>query len=102
MTDEFVPPKHVKPWIVCAANRHGWILITGPRHFDKTMGATIDLLEEASGAKFEIDQWEQGFIDQRGRFYDRREALKAVRESGQPFNAERNGDSDMLFSEGLY
>jgi hypothetical protein len=46
---------------------------------------------------------DQGFIDQWGQFYTRREAMRVVKESGQPFNLERNGSQDeKLFSEGLY
>jgi hypothetical protein len=51
----------------------------------------------------EEDPWEQGFIDQFGRFYNRKEAMKAVLENGQPFSLKRNGGSgEELFSEGLY
>jgi hypothetical protein len=91
--------KEIKPTIVCAANRHIITrqVICGARHWDKIMRAQA----EVSGTKFV--GWEQGFIDQSGRFYDRRDAMIAVKESGQPFDADRNsGPGDLLFSEGLY
>lgn len=95
-TEEWQPPKDVKPWMVCAANRNvQGAIILGVRHWDKIM---------LSNPLVEIDgEWEQGFIDQFGRFYNRKDAMKAVKASGQPFNAERNsGNGEDLYSEGLY
>ena len=101
MTEEWQPPKDVKPWMVCAANRRGDMLILGARHWDKLMRSHLETYEDA-GLMGGTD-WEQGFIDQWGRFYNRKDAMKAVKESGQPFNAKRNsGNGDDLYSEGLY
>ena len=96
MTEEWQPPKHIKPWMVCAAIRAEGKIICGARHFDGVMHGVIQLLDEPHG------KFEQGFIDQWGRFYNRTEAMKAVKESGQPFNANRNSGEKLLFSEGLY
>lgn len=104
MSDKWEPPKDVKPWMVCAACRHGEMLVVGPRHFDPTMWLHL----EARGCDRTFTKehrltMEQGFIDQWGRFYTREEAMGCVKASGQPFNLERNGGQDAeLFSEGLY
>lgn len=97
-TEEWQPPKDVKPWMVCAANRHKTTsaIICGARHWDKVM--RMQLFGKLKGS-----EWEQGFIDQFGRFYNRKDAMEAVLASGQLFNAERNsGNGEDLYSEGLY
>ena len=92
---EWQPPKHIKPWIVCAACENKGAIITGARHWDKIM--RDNPLAEIEGV------WKQGFIDQWGRFYNRIDAMEAVIDSGQPFNQKRNGVEGLgLFSEGLY
>lgn len=108
MTDvtNWTPPEDVKPWIVCAANRFvcgsETTIVPGPRHFDETMYALIEALYP-HGNMPPGSAWEQGFIDQFGRFYTREEAMKVVKENGQPFNADRQGGQDeILYSEGLY
>lgn len=104
---DWQPPKDILPWMVCAACRYEnpktgeTYLFTGPRHWDHVMLGQYNL------AKFGDDihpaLFDEGFVDQWGRFYQREDALKAVKASGQPFNPERNGNPDcMLFSEGLY
>lgn len=100
MTDYWTENGLVKPQavVVCAANRHktGFI-ICGARHWDMIMHAQA----EASG----LVDWrdcEQGFINQFGEFLTREEALSVVKESGQPFDQERNVSKTKLFSEGLY
>lgn len=93
-----------KPWIVCAAIRHYDIIIAGARHFDPIMHLQINYVNNSiTTAIVKPSQWEQGFIDQWGKFYNRQEAMQVVKESGQPFNAERNGgNGNDLYSEGLY
>lgn len=102
--EKWQPPKDIKPWIVCAANKNranGYI-VCGARHWDNVMQKQIAVFYDTT-VKSRGKDWEQGFIDQWGRFYNRKDAMKAVKESGQPFNAERNsGNGDILFSEGLY
>ncbi len=102
--EEWQPPADVKPWMVCAACRSpsGYI-VTGPRHWDVFMRKAVVPYMSRSRSPDETHDWDQGFIDQWGRFYQRDEAMEAVRASGQPFNIERNGGSDdELYSEGLY
>jgi hypothetical protein len=94
--------KQPKVTVVCAACRcpdKGTIFV-GPRHFDETMWQVIKLVLDQG---YNPAVFEQGFIDQRGNFLTREEAMRVVRENGQPFNAERNsGSGDELYSEGLY
>ena len=87
-----------KPYIVCAAlrNPHDHTdLICGPRHhhcfeyFRKRFGKNLSSL----------DDWEQGFADQRGHFYSRSDAHRMVRITGQMKDAIIGGE---LTSEDLY
>lgn len=79
-----------------------WTWLIGPRHFDNVMRKQLDFMRRTY-PKLDAALFDQGFIDQWGRFYTREEAMKAIKESGQPFNIERNGGQDKeLFSEGLY
>ena len=89
-----------QPWIVCAACRapDGFIA-AGPRHFDNIMHRQIAAYADIT---VDVSYWEQGFIDQRGKFYDRKRAMHIVLDNKQPFNLERNGNASILFSEGLY
>ena len=99
-----------KPIIVCAANRYIDnkqninILITGARHFDDVMHSVImQMFPDQDIRRMICGGMEQGFIDQYGLFYNRQDALKVVKENGQPFDAERNsGNGKDLYSEGLY
>ena len=85
-----------QPWIVCAALKfNDGTIVTGPRHYDKTMHATIrDMKKEPEGVA------QQGFIDQWGNFYGRVQALQIARDNKQCY---RNPDAvGELFSEDLY
>lgn len=100
MTDYWTENGIVKPQsvVVCAANRHSsGLIICGARHWDMLMHAQA----EASGLMGWHD-CEQGFINQFGEFLTREEALAVVKESGQPFEQDRNVSKTKLFSEGLY
>lgn len=86
--------------IVCAANKlNGTILICGARHWDRVMR------QQAKAIGGDGRWWseeEQGFINQYGEFRTRKEAMRIVKENGQLFDADRNGSSVCLYSEGLY
>lgn len=88
--------------VVCAANRFKDVILSGARHFDSVMRNQIEHMKEDSKPSAKGERWEQGFINQFGEFLTREEALVVVKESGQSFNADRNGSSTELFSEGLY
>ena len=86
------------PWIVCAANKHPTTgrIVCGARHYDTLMRAQIYAAEGS-------DVWkgcEQGFIDQRGRFWTREEAW-GIAETNKQIR-KRVGVEGTLFSENLY
>lgn len=87
-------PKEI---IVCAANKMKCgVVLCGARHWDSTM------VQQFRAMNIDTRIHEQGFINQFGEFRTRREAMRIVKENGQPFNVERNGCEKELFSEGLY
>lgn len=83
--------------IVCAAciNDEG-IMVIAPRHWDKTMHQ----LNEHVG--IDPHTAEQGFIDQRGVFLNRKHAFEVAEAAGQIRCKTGNIDSKELFSEDLY
>lgn len=92
-------------FVVCAACRYGEMIICGARHYDMVMHGVLAQLKQDALFEFEkAGKAEQGFIDQRGVFMDRREAYKVAVEAGQ-LNVRREkapGPEGMLFSEDLY
>lgn len=85
--------------VVCAAIRFGELIIAGARHYDSVMRLQVAHIDPSKTKRSEA---EQGFINQFGEFLTREEAMLVVKESGQPFDAKRNGSGSELFSEGLY
>jgi hypothetical protein len=87
-----------QPRIVCAAivNDEG-IIIPSPRHFDRTCHA---LLEEADLSGRNCN-WVQGFIDQHGKFHNRKEALIIAKTNNQ-ITRPSEYETDELYSENLY
>lgn len=85
-----------KQRIVCAAIRNGnGDIICGPRHFDAIMRRQI----ETSGADWRLA--EQGFVDQRGDFLTREQALIVACGAAQIVRRV-GGDHGVLYSENLY
>lgn len=92
-----------KPVIVCASNRLGDIMVCSARHWDMRMRQQVSAINDLLACPLVHAHFEQGFIDQWGKFYNRQDAMKVVLESGQPFDAKRNsGNGENLYSEGLY
>ena len=95
----------MKRYIVCAAIKYLMtdpkddVVVTGARHYDQLMNPIVKSLNLRERAVREI----QGFLDQHGKFYDRREALVIATEAGQ-INTRRpkSRPLDRLFSEDLY
>jgi len=91
-----------EPFIVCAANlfldlENNQVIITGARHWDYVMrGQYIRMKDKIIGKEIE-----QGFIDQFGKFYGRKEALIIARENNQ-VRFELDHNPKELFSEMLY
>lgn len=99
--NDWQPENENETRIVCAACKSpsGFMAI-GPRHYDETMRSQIDVFNRSVNP---VVNWEQGFIDQYGRFWNRKEAMNIVKSSGQEFCKVRNGRQDVeLYSEGLY
>jgi len=86
--------------IVCAAIRFGSLVLCGARHWDSAMISQVE--EIGFRVVRDLGDEEQGFINQFSEFLTREEAMQVVKESGQPFNIERNRGDSCLFSEGLY
>lgn len=95
--------------IVCAANllSDGTILV-GARHWDTMMQNQLYLYLEAKGLTEEV--WisrkgrleeEQGFIDQFGKFYTRKEAYVIAEKENQIIRSI-GYETDELYSEHLY
>lgn len=111
MTNE---SRNGNPIIVCAAilfsrkstygecNDLDDLLIVGPRHYDQVMRNQVSKYGYSSENKTQrIKEKEQGFIDQYGKFYNRKDALEIAKSNNQiRFNLDY--DTDELFSEMLY
>lgn len=92
-----------KPYIVSAAVRFPHkgelLIVTSPRHFDKVCSHTLEALGHGVDEKIE---YEQGFVDQRGRYYTREEAYLIAKENGQIRRNIITSDTGVLYSEMLY
>jgi len=86
----------MEPRIVCAANKfeNGPMLI-GARHFDQHMIVQMAYMDVKGS-----DPHTQGFIDQYGKFYTRKEAWVIAEKNGQIIREVSS--PGMLFSENLY
>lgn len=91
-------------FIVCAANKYGDLILCGARHWDGIMHKQVDILGLEKFRELRKEHGEiQGFINSRGEFRTRKQAMDIVRCNAQPFSKMRNGGGDkILFSEGLY
>ena len=82
--------------IVCAAILFDdGSMLVGPRHYDSVMHAQ---LEKIPGTATEV---EQGFIDQWGTFFDRKDSRQIAEKAGQILY-RCGGDEEELYSENLY
>ena len=89
--------------VVCAAlQNHAGEIVCGARHYDKIMQIGIKARTTLFTNSFRAENTTQGFINQFGEFLTRREAMAAVKASGQPFDIKRNQGDVFLTSEGLY
>lgn len=93
------PPGCSQRRIVCAAVQYpGNILLVGARHFDKVMLGQFHRLRLVAE---EEEDTVQGFIDQYGDFFNRRDAFK-IAEAANQIIRRVGGDEGKLFSENLY
>lgn len=83
--------------IVCAANRHKFVgdidIILGIRHWDELMRQQV--------SDSDYSNYEQGFIDNKGKFLTREEAFVVAEREGQIIRCV-GGDEGVLYSENLY
>ena len=98
--------KKVQRRVVCAALRNPkGDLVLGARHYDGLMRKTLNSLPWGQQidwkSPFDPPLIEQGFIDQRGVFMTREEALEVALAAGQRI-CRCGGDDNELFSENLY
>lgn len=103
-----MPNSLVPQRIVCAANRHifSHFIVLGIRHFDDHMIQQIDLKRECNPNEGGDQdwRWEQGFVDQHGKFLDRNQAWQIAQAAGQIIRSV-GGDTangGTLYSENLY
>jgi len=86
--------------IICAANKlPNGVLLVGARHWDPIMRKQFRAMGGAEGTNTH-GEVVQGFIDQRGNFYTRQQALKLCIKNAQ-IKAGKYSDTE-LFSEDLY
>jgi 3'-phosphoadenosine 5'-phosphosulfate sulfotransferase (PAPS reductase)/FAD synthetase len=87
--------------IVAAACKCGDVIITGARHYDKVMRAQLNAFSEDSQVRM-MNRGEviQGFIDNRGDFHDREDALVIALAANQI--RFKHQPEHELFSEDLY
>ncbi len=89
-----------QPWIVCAAIRFpDGRVIVGARHWDRLMHQQADMAYRETQGRVE-----QGFIDQREVFYDRKAAWLIAKANGQIRHRCGGDETDggTLYSENLY
>lgn len=78
--------------VVCSAIRYGKMIVCGVRHHDMLMNNVAMAVDPAN-----IFDWEQGFVDNRGVWMDRIEALAVAQMAGQI--VKKHNPVDILFSE---
>lgn len=96
LSENWQPDPDIPAWIVCAANRHreSGVIFCGARHFDNLMRGQI------KAANYPFTGYDQGFIDQYGRFYDRKEAWEIAEKNGQI--KHQVSTKGTLYSENLW
>lgn len=88
-------------FIVCAALRgSNWTVLCGPRHYDKIMHDQIDQMELPEQF-YHLSGNAQGFVDNSGEYFTRKEALIIAQEAGQ-LRGTKHFPKDELLSEDLY
>ena len=74
--------------------------VYGLRHYDPFMRKQIKELEKQYN--YALLDWEQGFLTNKGRFVDRKEAMEIAKEQGQIIRLSGSPNANILFSEDLY
>lgn len=74
--------------------------VYGVRHYDPFMHKQLDELEK--NYKYPLLNWEQGFLTNKGRFVDCKEAMEIAKAQNQVIRLSDSPNPDILFSEDLY
>ena len=74
--------------------------VYGLRHYDQFMRKQIRELEKQYN--YALLDWEQGFLTNKGRFVDRKEAMEIAKAQNQVIRLSGSPNIDILFSEDLY
>lgn len=74
--------------------------VYGLRHYDSFMQKQLNELE--AQYKYQLLDFEQGFLTNKGRFVGRKEAMKIAKEQNQVIRLSGSSNPDILFSEDLY
>nr|DAS37726.1 MAG TPA: hypothetical protein [Caudoviricetes sp.] len=74
--------------------------VYGLRHYDQFMRKQIKELEKQYN--YALLDWEQGFLTNKGRFVDRKEAMEIAKAQNQVIRLSGSPNIDILFSEDLY
>lgn len=74
--------------------------VYGLRHYDPFMRKQIKELEKQYN--YALLDWEQGFLTNKGRFVDRKEAMEIAKAQNQVIRLSGSPNPDILFSEDLY
>lgn len=84
--------------IVCAAVKLGYLVIPCIRHWDENCRRIAENVFGAGKVHYMLRDGQeiQGFLDNKGRFYDRKEAAEIYNQYAE------NKVGKMLFSEDLY
>lgn len=87
--------------VVAAACKYGSTIVVCNRHHSLPMNI---LLQDHPNLKGDVlkDKREQGFIDQKGVYMNRFEALEVARRAGQLYGMVKTSPVDRLFSEDIY
>lgn len=95
--------------IVCAANKHDGHIVLGLRHNDDFMqsGVTkisviMDPVKQIPFKKGIYSLEAQGFLTNRGRWVDRKEAYEIATQQEQVLRKTGGVDSRILYSEDVY
>jgi hypothetical protein len=96
LQENWQPNPDIPIWIVCAACRHRktQTIFCSARHFDTVMRSQI------KAAGFEFFGYDQGFIDQYGRFYNRKDAWVIAEKNNQI--TRKVSSPGRLYSENMY
>lgn len=88
--------------VVASAVVWGDNIVVGNRHHSKSMNDLIRLNPSLKTCKLGEPTRIQGFIDQRGVFMDRKEALAVAMAAGQLYGMKKTTPTDRLYSEDIY